>query len=310
VSGDRPGVQPRASVIVPVRNAATFILCQLEALRVQAARNTLEVVVVDDASTDSTPEVIAEWISNEDAGRFRLIQRAVRGGPNAARNVGIAAARSEFLLFCDGDDIVGDSWSDAFLAARDDGVILCGALKSLSADSSPLEWALPPAASGRQYAYGGNMAVARSIVERLGGFDENILAGGTELDFAIRARHDVGATVTAVPAALVRYRLPTTSWGRLTWQFQKERGRNYLRRKHGGVVLREGFRSSAAAWATLLVLTSRGVLDRSVRRSAADLAGRLIGRIFWPLIPRALLVSSARRRWLNSPTVGPAIRNR
>ena len=273
------------SVIVPVRNAVDFILCQLDALSVQAARNGLEVVVVDDASTDRTPEVVAQWISHEGSGRFRLVRRAVRGGPNAARNVGIAAGTSDFLLFCDGDDIVGDGWSDALLAARTDDVILCGALQSLAADASPVEWALPPTAFGSQYAYGGNMAVARAIIERLGGFDENIAAGGTELDFALRARRDTGATVMAVPSALVRYRLPASSWRFFVWQFRKERGRSYLRRKYGSDLRKESIRSSVGAWARLLALTWQGLVDRAARQRAADLAGRLTGRVFWAVVP-------------------------
>ena len=274
-----------ASVIVPVRNAVDFIPCQLDALSLQVARNGLEVVVVDDASTDRTPDVVAQWISREGSGRFSLIRRALRGGPNAARNVGIAAATSDFLLFCDGDDVVSDGWSDALLAARNDDVILCGALESLSPAANPVEWPLPPTSWGNRYAYGGNMAVARSIVERLGGFDENIAAGGTELDFALRARRDAGAKVTAVPAAVVCYRQPTSSWRFFVWQFQKERGRSYLRRKYRSDLRKESIRSSVGAWARLPALIWQGLVDRAARQRAADLAGRVIGRMLWPLLP-------------------------
>jgi glycosyltransferase involved in cell wall biosynthesis len=295
VGGHGLQAEPRASVIVPVRNAAAFIPDQLEALRAQAARNALDVVVVDDASTDDTAEVVARWIAKEGSGRFRLVRRPVRGGPNAARNVGIGAAASDFLLFCDGDDIVADGWSGALLAARDDGAILCGALDCMSVDASPTEWALPPVESGSQYAYGGNMAVTRSIVDRLGGFDENILSGGSELDFALRAARDADAVVTTVPAARVRHRVPTSAGGRLAWQFEKERGRAYLRKKHGGQLLSRSFRNLAAEWGHLLLISWRGLTDRSARLEAGELAGRVLGRTFWSVLPRSVVVRPTRR---------------
>jgi GT2 family glycosyltransferase len=155
------------------------------------------------------------------------------------------------------------------------------------------EWDVPPMAMGNRYAYGGNMAVARSIVERVGGFDENILTGGSELDFALRASRDADADVAAVPAALVHYRIPTSAWGRLKWQFQKERGRRYLLRKHDSTVLGPSLGDWAISWARLLVLAIRGVVGVPARQDAADLAGRLLGSAFWALVPRSLLVRRA-----------------
>jgi len=296
VRDDGGAEQPHAYVVVPVRNAATVIPYQLEALRVQTVRNDLEVLIVDDASTDNTAEVVDKWIAHDGSGHFRLIRRPARGGPNAARNTGVAAARSDFLLFCDGDDIVDDGWSDALLAGRAEGVILWGTMRTLTTEAPPRTSPPLPKARGTRAAYGGNMAISRSIIERVDGFDENILAGGSEHDFVLRAERDAGATVTAVPTAVVHYRAPTSPWGRLAGQFRKERGRSYMRRKFGPDVFGSRLRSTAATWARLLILTPRAFADPAARLRVADLVGRLLGRSYWSFVPRPLLVNPARRR--------------
>lgn len=295
MGGETSGGEPRASVVVPVRNAAGFIPYQLEALRVQASRNDLEVLVVDDASTDDTAAVVADWIAGEGSGRFRLLRRTERGGPNSARNTAAAAATSDVLLFCDGDDIVDAGWSDAVLGAYDEGVVLFGMQRAMAPDPPQIEW-FRPRKPGPQQVAGGNMAVSRSIVKRVGGFDENILTGGSEFDFVLRAVRDAGAELRAVPTAVVDYRTPTSAWARLTWQFRKQRGHTYLRRKFSGDVFGSRLRSLAATWARLLAVAPRTFFDSAARLYAADQLGRLIGRGFWSLVPRRLLVNPASRR--------------
>ncbi|HEY0248903.1 MAG TPA: glycosyltransferase family 2 protein [Gryllotalpicola sp.] len=65
--------------------------------------DSLELIVIDDGSTDST-SVIAEGLAARDA-RVRLVRRPASGGPAAARNTGIAVARGRYLAFCDADDL-------------------------------------------------------------------------------------------------------------------------------------------------------------------------------------------------------------
>jgi len=65
--------------------------------------DSLELIVVDDGSTDGTAAV-AEELTARDA-RVRLIGRTDRGGPARARNTGITAAHGRYLAFCDADDL-------------------------------------------------------------------------------------------------------------------------------------------------------------------------------------------------------------
>ncbi|HWA89878.1 MAG TPA: glycosyltransferase family A protein [Rhizomicrobium sp.] len=93
---DAPAIEgPRVSVIVAAYNAERTIAAALASLAAQSWRN-LEILVVDDASTDRTAALAA---------RFRLIRQPVNRGAYVARNVGVAAATGDFIAFHDADDV-------------------------------------------------------------------------------------------------------------------------------------------------------------------------------------------------------------
>lgn len=91
---------PEISVIVPAYNVEKYLSQSLKSLSNQNFQD-FEVIVVDDASTDSTLEVAR---SHEDR-RVRVIQHSQNAGVAAARNTGIHAARGEFIAILDSDDI-------------------------------------------------------------------------------------------------------------------------------------------------------------------------------------------------------------
>lgn len=89
------------SVIVPVHNAAQWIAACMEQLLAQR-RPPDEIIFVDDASTDDTVQRCSFW--QERYPCVRIIQLCANSGPGIARNAGIAACRSPFLVFMDVDD--------------------------------------------------------------------------------------------------------------------------------------------------------------------------------------------------------------
>ncbi|WP_456285864.1 glycosyltransferase [Microbacterium sp. JZ70] len=96
--------RPVLSVVIPTHDVAPWIRETLETVLAQRVAG-MEVLVVDDASTDGTADIVAE-VAGRDS-RVRLIPSAGRGG-GTARNTGMDAARGRFLVFCDGDDLVPD----------------------------------------------------------------------------------------------------------------------------------------------------------------------------------------------------------
>jgi glycosyltransferase involved in cell wall biosynthesis len=89
---------PRLSVVIPAYNVAPWVEAAVRSVLRQTLSN-LEVIVVDDGSTDDTPLVLQRI----DDPRLRVI-RQDNGGLAAARNTGILAARAEYLGLLDGDD--------------------------------------------------------------------------------------------------------------------------------------------------------------------------------------------------------------
>jgi glycosyltransferase involved in cell wall biosynthesis len=91
------------SVIIPVFNRAATIRRAVEsALRqdISSANGSMEVILVDDGSTDSLSEALAGF-----DGRVRLIRHDRNMGAAAARNTGVAAASGDWLAFLDSDDV-------------------------------------------------------------------------------------------------------------------------------------------------------------------------------------------------------------
>ncbi|WP_165176640.1 glycosyltransferase [Desulfovibrio sp. ZJ369] len=91
------------SVIVPAYNAAPWLARCLDALLAQELRG-LEIILVDDASTDATPDIGRRYAATC-PGRIRFLAQPRNMGPGAARNAGLAVAQGEYLGFADADDL-------------------------------------------------------------------------------------------------------------------------------------------------------------------------------------------------------------
>lgn len=101
-------MKPRlVSCIVAVYNGERYLSDALESIFAQTYR-PLEIIVVDDGSTDGTPDIIAQY------GRRIRHLRQPNAGPPAARNAGLRLAKGEFVAFLDADDL----WLRAKLARQ------------------------------------------------------------------------------------------------------------------------------------------------------------------------------------------------
>jgi GT2 family glycosyltransferase len=170
---------PLVSVVVPSHNRARLLRRTLQSILAQQLRD-LEVVVVDDGSTDDTPIVAGSFDP-----RVVVLRNQRPGGVSAARNRGIEAARGDWVAFCDDDDLwAPDKLSRQIAAAERDchGWVYTGdvnvddGLQILSGGRPPDPAAvmerLPrwnPISSG-----GSNVVVQSRLLASVGGFDATL----------------------------------------------------------------------------------------------------------------------------------------
>lgn len=93
---------PLVSVIVPVYNVEQYLDECLNSIRQQTYEN-LEIIVVEDCSTDKSLEVLSKHLNDQ---RIKLIRHEKNSGLSAARNTGIDAAKGDYIMFIDSDDLV------------------------------------------------------------------------------------------------------------------------------------------------------------------------------------------------------------
>lgn len=101
------------SVIVPIYKVADYLDQCIESIVSQHYRE-LDIILVDDGSPDSCPEICDRWVVKDD--RIRVIHK-VNGGLSDARNVGISCAEGKYLCFVDGDDWLDPETCGAALSA-------------------------------------------------------------------------------------------------------------------------------------------------------------------------------------------------
>lgn len=194
--------------------------------------------------------------------------------------------RGGFVIFVDGDDIIIPGAGAELWRHRSAWSVLGGRVE-VAGMPRPLEtspWSLPRWC-GWRFSHGGLMAGDRATFIDCGGFDENILLGGTETEFAIRAQSQFGVGFVAVPGARLTYRTPISARGRFGKNFRRERGYAYTQRRHRAVVVDDG-------WRWPLADCARG----AVGDATAPAGGRADG-----------LRSHRRRRWASDRSPGMAV---
>lgn len=185
---DRLGVA-EVSVVVPLYNYARFIEEALESVRGQSLE-ALDLIVVDDASTDDSLAVARRWLEQH-AGRFNravLIRNTPNAGLGFTRNVGFAAAETRFVLPLDADNRLAPEMCEQALAAADrSGAALVYARIRQFGDGAELmgDWRYDPAR-----LISGNFIDAMALVRRsawadVGGYD-HVRYGWEDYDFWCR----------------------------------------------------------------------------------------------------------------------------
>lgn len=207
--------------MIPARDAERFLGEQLEALVLQRAATDFEVLVADNGSTDATSS-LARSFDGRNGVEVRVVEANGVTGICHARNVGIAAARSDCIAICDADDVVGERWVDAMARALRDHKYVGGPLEF---DRLNPRWAADVRRGTHEtgfivvrggppwpYVIGANLGLRREAHEQIGGFDETLVGGGDDNDYGWRLAK-VGIAPHWEPDAVVHYRVRSTLRG-------------------------------------------------------------------------------------------------
>lgn len=205
------------TVVVPTYNRASILVDALDSVFAQLYR-PIELIIVDDGSTDDTERVAREWIQrheNSTGFQVRYIHQDNHGG-NWARNEGIANATGKYLAFLDSDD----RWLPeklelqmrVFRQDRDVGAVYCGVrhvhLESGKAvapvkRSYPTGWLLKQMLVHDVTAPTSTYVIRKDVFSEVGCFDVNLRAR-QDWDMSIRVASRF--KLSCVPSELVEYR--------------------------------------------------------------------------------------------------------
>lgn len=210
------------SVVIPVYNRGDLLRAVLAGLASQTlGGDRFEVLVCDDGSTEDLSRVIQQFRGT--LPRLEHLRQPNRG-PAAARNLGIAHATSDVVLFLDSDVQPGERVVEGLTRALADHPEWQGAEAKLqpTGGEDSFGWDAPRSDHGGHYHTAG-IAYRKAVLEAIGGFDENFSRAAcedVELSVQILAHGPIGFVPEAVVWHPRRRRTAASSWrARRNWRF-------------------------------------------------------------------------------------------
>src|SRR5690349_4931277 len=210
-------VQPLVSVVLPAYNSQRTLAETLRSIARQSYRN-LEIIIVDDGSSDGTAAVAAAFCAEDE--RARLLSQP-NSGVAAARNRGLAAATGEWVAMIDADDLwhptkIEKQVTAALAAPEPPGFVYCW-FRTIDEEGRVTGSGEAHAVRGpalRRLLYvnfvgnGSAPLYARSAMVAAGGFEESLQADGAHGcdDALMQLRVARSSPVAVVPEFLVGYR--------------------------------------------------------------------------------------------------------
>ncbi|MEI6701945.1 MAG: glycosyltransferase family A protein [Deltaproteobacteria bacterium] len=186
---------PKVSVILPTHNGARYLAGALEALVAQSLENW-ELLAVDDASTDATPEILAEFARRDP--RIRVIRNRENRKLPASLNIGFAASGGAFLTWTSDDNLQKPNALlklVAFLEANPTTGLVYShySLIDESGKQTDRIHVRAPALLAFGNVVGASFLYRREVFEKIGGYNENLfLAEDYEYWLRIAAAFPVG----------------------------------------------------------------------------------------------------------------------
>lgn len=290
------GAVPLVSICVPCRNAAPYVEETLRSLLGQTW-SQLEVIVVDDASTDGSPDHVAAIAATDSRVQLHC---CCFGSAARARNAALALAQGDFVKFMDADDLLSPTAvADQVVRLRDqpDAVAMgqWGRFynddlttfqfdrRSSGSDVDPIDWLVRAWADAEPMMQAGMFLIPRSLLERCGGWDED-LSLIDDFEFFTRLLCHA-QKLLYTPDAILYYR------SGLPGSLSARRGRE---------AAQSAFDAITTACTQLLARRS----DAAARRSCANVMQNFIYG-FYPQVPRLRAAMAERIRALGGSDLPP-----
>ncbi len=225
--GNRLKLKPKVTVIVINWNGREFLSTCLKSLNNQTWKD-FEILLVDNGSTDGSPEFVAENFP-----RIKVIKLKQNQGFCKASNIGIALANGEYIVLLNNDTEVAPHWLEELVKALDEHpevgfcaskIVLQGAphlvdsvgdaysIAGSARKIGHLDFALKEKYRRPKFVFGACAGAAiyrRSMLEDIGLFDEDLFIAQEDVDLSFRAQLK-GYKCLYVPTALVYHRLSAT----------------------------------------------------------------------------------------------------
>ncbi len=200
------------SVVIPAYNAQRLLPQTLRALAGQAGCTPLEIIVVDNASTDATAQVAREFGAT-------VLFESMRG-PAAARNCGLRAAQGEIVAHCDADTVPSRRWLAELVKVFDDSQVLVAAGNTLCYPPETgaeryvqaiglYDASLATARDPFPFAPSLNLAVRASVARGIGGWNTDLLTG-EDVDFSYRIQRAYRTRVAYTSRAVLYHHARAT----------------------------------------------------------------------------------------------------
>jgi glycosyltransferase involved in cell wall biosynthesis len=289
---------PQVSIVLPTRNRSSMLRQALRSALDQVGVD-IEVIVVDEASSDGTPDLLRQ-LGDE---RVRVLRNDAPKGPAGARNAAVAEARGEWIAFLDDDDVLAPDNLRTQVAggARSSAVLAYSGRVEVDEMMRAVHRSRPPDPDGLARALLSNnpiggpsgVLVRAAALERVGGFDE-AFHGLEDWDLWVRVasigyahaspepliayrRHPLNETVTRVDEVTEEFGRLREKHAAAAAEAGVDFGADWLRRWTASREIAEGRRLAAAR-----SYSRQAVRDRNPRdlvRAAGALTGPRLRRV-------------------------------
>lgn len=196
---------PLVAVVIPVFNRPQVVLEAVQSV-LDEQDVTLELIVVDDGSSDGTSEVVAALPSLDQ--RITVLHQS-NAGQSVARNAGVAAATARFVTFLDSDDLFEPGRLTVQLEAwhrhADERPVVVGRERVLIHDGIEPPPHIVRRVAGQETVYHTSALLLREDFESVGGFDPGLRLA-EDIDFVIRLE-DAGLKLVVIDDVVLTRRV-------------------------------------------------------------------------------------------------------